>query len=89
MDVKSGREALNDFFNKNSSTAAEWHLAQKSEVLMFDRTKDDNDDKNQSETFVWRKKNQKIGLDKLDPEHLLLINKMKQEETRVQLFLFQ
>lgn len=52
---------------------------------MFDNFKDHED--KSTETFVWRKKNQKIGLDKLEPEKLLLLNKFKQEETAVSLSL--
>jgi hypothetical protein len=55
-------------------------LAQKSEVLMFDQIKETE---NNTESFVWRKKNQKIGLDKLDPQKVLLLNSLKQEETAV------
>jgi len=42
-----------------------------------------NDDKNANETFVWRKKNAKIGLDKYDPKDLTVLSKIKQEENQV------
>lgn len=58
-----------------------WHLSQKSETLMYDDQQ--NDDKTANETFVWRKKNAKIGLDKFDPKDILAINKNKQDETQV------
>lgn len=58
-----------------------WHLAQKSETLMFDDQP--SEDKNANETFVWRKKNTKFGLDKFDPKDLILLNKAKQDETQV------
>jgi hypothetical protein len=48
---------------------------------MFDQVKE-SDDK-ASETFIWRKKNQKIGLDKLEPQQLLMVNKIKKDETSV------
>ena len=48
---------------------------------MFDQFKEPED--KSTETFIWRKKNQKIGLDKLDPQNLLMLNKLKQEETTV------
>ena len=54
-------------------------MAQKSETLLFETTKEPE----KNETFIWRKKNQKIGLDKLEPEKILLLNKLKQEETAV------
>lgn len=47
------------------------------------------EDKNASETFVWRKKNAKIGLDKFNAEHILLMNKIKQEETQVKIYTFR
>ena len=47
---------------------------------MFDQIKETE---NNTESFVWRKKNQKIGLDKLDPQKVLLLNSLKQEDTAV------
>lgn len=47
---------------------------------MFDQIKEPD---HNSESFVWRKKNQKIGLDKLDPQKVLLLNQLKQDETAV------
>jgi hypothetical protein len=35
------------------------------------------------ETFVWRKKHQQIGLDKIDTKDIFNMNKLKQEETAV------
>ena len=49
-------------------------------MLLFDKVKEPEE---KSESFVWRKKNQKTGIDKLDPEKMLLLNKLKQEETAV------
>jgi hypothetical protein len=48
---------------------------------MFDHFKEPEDKTN--ETFIWRKKNQKTGMDKLDPQNLIMLNKLKQEETQV------
>ena len=48
---------------------------------MFDNFKEPEDKSN--ETFIWRKKNQKTGMDKLDPQNLIMLNKLKQEETQV------
>jgi hypothetical protein len=50
-------------------------------MLLFDQIKEP--DHGAGESFVWRKKNQKIGLDKLDPQKVLLLNSLKQEETAV------
>ncbi len=62
-----------------------WHLAQKSEKLLYDQNKDDfNDDKHQ-DTFIWKKKNQKTGIDKLESDKILLLNRLKQEETQREL----
>ena len=59
---------------------ASYYLSQKSEMLLFDQIREPEE---KSESFVWRKKNQQIGLDKLDPQKVLLLNKLKQEETAV------
>ncbi len=67
------------FFDKISD--ASWHLAQKSETLMYDQRKESEE--KQSETFIWKKKNQKTGMDKLEPEKMMVLNKLKQEETSV------
>jgi hypothetical protein len=81
-DVSSKKkETLEEFFNRNSN--ANYLLSQKSEMLMFDKAKE-SEEKN-TEQFIWRKKNQKIGLDKLDPEKIVMLNKMKQEETAKEL----
>ena len=48
---------------------------------MFDQIKESED--KSSETFIWRKKNQKIGLDKLEPQQLLMVSKLKKDETAV------
>lgn len=69
--------------NDSTSSNANWHLAQKSETLVFDQTPEETN----VETFVWRKKNQKIGLDKIDPEQIVVLNKIKQEETQVSFLL--
>ena len=76
------KETLTSLFEE---TNRNWHLAQKSEVLMFDQIKEPED--KASETFIWRKKNQKIGLDKLEPQQLLMVNKIKKEETSVSIML--
>ncbi|RMZ98856.1 cactin [Brachionus plicatilis] len=76
-------ETLDDLFKKSEENDMNWHLNQKSETLLFDQFKEPVD--KQSETFIWRKKNQKFGLDKLEPEKYLLINKLKQEETQREL----
>jgi hypothetical protein len=34
-----------------------------------------------TENFVWRKKNAQTGIDKLDSTKILLLNRLKQEET--------
>ena len=80
LSTKTNKETLDEFFNK-SGTNASWHLAQKSETLMFDNFKEPEDKSN--ETFIWRKKNQKTGMDKLDPQNLIMLNKLKQDETQV------
>ncbi len=72
-----------DFFQKESNTS--YYLSQKSEMLLFDKVKEPEEN---SENFVWRKKNQKIGIDKLEPEKVLMINRLKQEETSVSLVFF-
>ncbi len=54
-------------------------------MLLFDKVKEPEEN---SENFVWRKKNQKIGIDKLEPEKVLMINRLKQEETSVSFVLF-
>ncbi len=72
-----------NFFQKESNTS--YYLSQKSEMLLFDKIKEPEEN---TENFVWRKKNQKIGIDKLDPEKVLIINRLKQEETAVSFFLF-
>lgn len=74
-------ETLDDLFKKSQASDINWHLNQKSETLLYEQFKDPSD--KQTETFIWRKKNQKIGLDKLEPEKFMLINKLKQDETRV------
>ena len=78
--TKTAKEALDEFFHRGASEK-NWHLAQKSEQLLFDQVAEPEEKMN--ETFVWRKKNQKIGLDKLDPQQMLMVNKLKQEETAV------
>ena len=77
----TAKEALDHFFHQNN---VNYYLAQKSEMLLFDQVKEPDEKAN--ETFIWRKKNQKIGLDKLEPEKLLMLNKLKQEETAVRNF---
>lgn len=72
------KETFDDLFKKTSNTS--YYLAQKSEVLMFDQIKESESN---TEQFVWRKKNQKIGLDKLDPQRQVLLNQLKREETEV------
>ena len=72
-------QTLEDLFSKDST--ASYYLSQKSEMLLFEPNKEQED--KAGETFVWRKKNQKIGLDKLDPQRLLVVNRLKQEETAV------
>ena len=52
---------------------------------MFDHGTKEIDEK-ANETFIWRKKNQKIGIDKLEPTQVLMLNKLKQEETAVGIF---
>ncbi len=49
-------------------------------MLMFDKSKNDMDEKQNEEHFVWRKKNQKTGIDKLEPAQLLMLNKVKRAE---------
>lgn len=70
----------NFFQNKESKT--NYYLSQKSEMLMFDKIKEPEE---KTENFVWRKKNAQIGLNKLDPEKVLMINRLKQEETQREL----
>ena len=86
MSTKTNKETLDEFFNQ-SGTNASWHLAQKSETLMFDHFKEPED--KSSETFIWRKKNQKTGMDKLDPQNLIMLNKLKQDETQVCFIFFK
>ena len=62
-----------------------WHLSQKSETLMYDDQP--SEDKNAAETFVWRKKFDKSGLDKIDPKNLILLREAKQRETEVNIFI--
>lgn len=73
------KETLTEFYNRNDSIV-NWHLAQKSESLLYDHASKEQDEK-ANETFIWRKKNQKIGIDKLEPTQVLMLNKLKQEET--------
>lgn len=73
--LKSAKEVFNDYLG--TKTDMDWHLKQKSESLLFEATKEPE----KNETFIWRKKNQKTGLDKLEPEKILMLNKLKQEET--------
>lgn len=84
-EKKSSKESTVNAFDKSKDydklSLMSWHLAQKSETLMFDDQQ--NEDKNDNETFVWRKKNAKIGLDKCDPKDVFLLNKTKKEETQV------
>jgi len=75
---------LKDYFDEKESNSINWHLSQKSETLMFDQAKE-SDEKN-NETFIWRKKNQKVGIDKLEPTQTFLLNKLKQEEAQVKYF---
>ncbi len=77
--IKTVKEAFDDYAKEESNI--NWHLAQKSETLLFDQVKEVED--KTSETFIWRKKNQKIGIDKLEPKQVLMLNKLKQEETSV------
>jgi hypothetical protein len=62
---------------------ANWHLSQKSETLMFDKHKEQDD--RSSETFIWRKKHEKTGVDKLDFDKIATINRLKQEEANREL----
>lgn len=78
---KKKLETLDDLFKKSQASDMNWHLSQKSETLLYDQFKEPGE--KQTETFIWRKKNQKIGLDKLEPDKYLIVNKLKQEETRV------
>jgi hypothetical protein len=55
-----------------------WHLSQKSEMLLFDTHKEQDD--RQNETFIWRKKHEKAGAAKIDVDKIALINKLRQEE---------
>ena len=75
--LKSAKEVFNDYLG--TKTDLDWQLKQKSETLMFETTKEPE----KTETFIWRKKNQKIGLDKLEPEKIMMLNRLKQEETAV------
>lgn len=67
---------MTNYFKDQPKT--DYYLAQKSEMLLFDKSVEAED---KNETFVWRKKDKKIGLDKLDPQKVLMLNKLKQEET--------
>jgi hypothetical protein len=84
ISKKTNKETLDDFFNKGGTNAS-WHLAQKSEALLFDHGRPVELEDKSNETFIWRKKNQKTGLDKLDPQNLLMIQRLKQEETQREL----
>ena len=81
---KTAKESMNDFF-KSDQSKANYYLSQKSEMLLFDTIKEPEE---KTENFVWRKKNQQIGIDKLDPQKVLMMNRIKQEETAVCIFLF-
>lgn len=70
---------MDDFFQKDQ-TKSNYYLSQKSEMLLFDTIKEPEE---KTENFVWRKKNQQIGIDKLDPQKVLMLNRIKQEETAV------
>lgn len=74
---KTAKESMNDFF-KSDQSKANYYLSQKSEMLLFDTIKEPEE---KTENFVWRKKNQQIGIDKLDPQKVLMMNRIKQEET--------
>lgn len=52
-------ETLDDLFKKSQASDLSWHLAQKSEQLLFEQTKEH--DEKQSETFIWRKKIKKLA----------------------------
>lgn len=72
-----GGSGSKDFFPKAESNTS-YYLSQKSEMLLFDKVAEVED---QSENFVWRKKDKQIGIDKLEPAKVLMINRLKQEET--------
>lgn len=72
----SAVEAMTNYFKDQPKT--DYYLAQKSEMLLFDKSEEPED---KNETFVWRKKDKKIGVDKLDPQKKLVLNQLKQEET--------
>ena len=67
---------MTNYFKDQPKT--DYYLAQKSEMLLFDKSVEPED---KNETFVWRKKDKKIGVDKLDPQKKLMLNQLKQEET--------
>lgn len=73
------KTSFDDLFKKTSNTS--YYLAQKSEMLLFDQVKET--DLTNTEQFVWRKKNQKIGIDKLEPQKQIMLNQFKREETEV------
>ncbi|CAF1085442.1 unnamed protein product [Brachionus calyciflorus] len=76
-------ETLDDLFKKSQTSDMNWHLSQKSETLIYDHIKEPDD--KSAETFVWKKKHEKIGLDKVDPDKISTLKKLKQEEARREL----
>lgn len=77
---QTAKESMENYFQDQNRS--NYYLSQKSEMLLFDKVKEPEE---KVENFVWRKKNQQSGIDKLDPEKLMLVNKLKQEETEREL----
>lgn len=73
---QTAKASMASFFPDQSKS--NYYLSQKSEMLLFDKIKEPEE---KVENFVWRKKNQQTGVDKLNPEKVMLINQLKQEET--------
>lgn len=59
-----------------------WTLSQRSESLMHD---DPLEQQQIQSTFIWRKRNEKLGVDKLDEEEVQILNKQKQLEAKKEL----
>lgn len=83
MKPKTANEIFAELAKSSGDSDVNWHLAQKSEKLLFDQHQDAGDDR--AERFVWRKKHEKIGIDKLDTDRISTIDRLKKEETQREL----
>ena len=82
-------EAMTSFFKDEPASRGDYYLAQKSERLLYEvggaAADDGADAEGAGGTFVWRQKDKRSGLDRLEPEQVLLVNRLKREETEREL----